>query len=359
MPSHHQSTFFHAIRGAGIDLVVHYYGQVRADRKSLGWSDIKKLPVDENFVNPGIRSVAACKDWRNRIHVIPGYGTKFLRVLVRFLSKERIPWIHWTEAARPGLRWWLSYPIKRWHAGMVNRYALGAFAIGEMAKRDFIRWGIKGDKVYLLPYAIAELPNEDISDTAIEAFAKKHSMAFLFVGSLDHRKGIDVLLSAFHRVLMKSPSSCLILVGKDASNGQYKKNAKEMGIAERVLFRGVIPSGVIGAAFRNTDVLVLPSRFDGWGMVLNEGASAGKALIATETCGAAQHLICQGENGFRIPSNNAEALAEAMMRYAAEPSLAKQHGIHSRRIFQNYSPESNANRLVQHLEHMLRGSKRY
>ena len=70
---------------------------------------------------------------------------------------------------------------------------------------------------------------------------------------------------------------------------------------------------------RRADVLVLPSLFDGWGAVLNEGASAGKALISTTECGAAWHLIRHGDNGFRVQAGSEKALAQGHVGLHPEP----------------------------------------
>jgi glycosyltransferase involved in cell wall biosynthesis len=97
-------------------------------------------------------------------------------------------------------------------------------------------------------------------------------------------------------------------------------------------------------------VLVLPSRFDGWGVVLNEGASMGLALISTGHCGAAYHLIQPGENGIRVNAGSVESLAAAMAAYTRNPELAAKHGRESVRISREYSPERNAKRFVAALE---------
>ena len=347
IPSHHQSPFYQAIRASSIDLVVHYHAALNPVRISMGWEHVTKLPAGEAFVNPSIDSLSQCADWRERIHIVPGYGTVFTRTLAAYLSAQRVKWIHWSEPAQTGLRWWISYPRKRWYARLVNESALGAFAIGDLAARDFQKWGIRRSKIFLLPYASESIDQVDERDPAIGAFTKDEHPVFLYLGSLCHRKGIDVLLHAL-RELGPSPAPyCLVLVGKDLSGGRYQEMAARLGMSRKVLFRGAVPVSNIGAILSCAHALILPSRFDGWGMVLSEAASLGKALIATEACGAAHHLIVQGENGFRVPPNDATALAEAMRAYVADPMLSQRHGDRSRAIVRDYTPDRNVQRLVQ------------
>lgn len=344
MPSHHQTAFFRAVRESGIDLVVHYYGKVTEERRTQGWEDYRRLPEREHFVDADVASLERCPDWSSRIHIVPGYGSKFLRQLALFLSRLGVPWMHWSEPAFPGIRWWLGYPRKRRYAKLVNAYALGALAIGVMAWRDFLRWGISADKIHLLPYAgpgVTLLEKDEI----IAEFSRRFSCSFLYIGTLCKRKGVDILLGAFRRVIDTRPDAGLVLVGLDTMDGAYARLVERLQLSHHVLFRGVLPSAKIGSALASCHVVVLPSRFDGWGMVLSEASSAGKALIATTMCGAAYHFVRDGENGFRVPARNFAALAAAMERYAVQPALAAIHGNISRQIFDEYSPEKNAARL--------------
>jgi len=350
MPSHHQAPFYKALRSAGIDLVVHYYGHVNETRISMGWENTLVLPAGETFVAPSLDSLTACCDWQERIHIVPGYGAAFTRQLAAHLSQRGVRWVHWSEPAHDGIRWWLSYPYKRWYARFVNTWSLGAFAIGHLAARDFERWGIQKSKIAFLPYSSPEGDTQHAEkDPRIAIFTRNKQPTFLFVGSLCRRKGIDLLLHATKELAIIHDSIGLVLVGKDMAKGRYQRMAETLGISQNVLFQGAVSTSKIAAALSCADVVVLPSRFDGWGMALGEAASAGKALIATNACGAAHHLIVEGENGFRVPANDATSLAQAMLAYMTDPGLAHRHGRRSQELFAEYTPHRNVERLVQGL----------
>jgi glycosyltransferase involved in cell wall biosynthesis len=356
IPTHHQSAFFAALHESGMDVIVHYYSRLDKlrDRLRLGWDDPADLPPRERYVQATPAALQHCPDWRQRIHVIPGYGTTFLLRLALLLSRERVRWVHWGEPSRSTLRSLYSYPIKRFYYGwLVNRYAVGALAIGECARNDFTRLGVQAQRIRLLPYAVPaiEMPTPLDAD---EVSAVLTSVRFVFLGALCHRKGTDVLLRAFRRVASAFPGAHLELVGSDDSGGEYRELATQLGLAEGVRMTDSVPAALIGSVFSRCDVFVLPSRFDGWGVVLNEAASAGKALISTEATGAAHHLIADGLNGFRVPVADAEALAQAMLTYCRNPELVSSHGRESRRIFKQFTPEQNARRLHEGLESLLR-----
>jgi len=351
IPTHYQSAFFAAIRAhQDVDLAVNYFGRVTPDRFALGWDEPTNLPPGERYVPSSLAALEACPDWRERIHILPGYNMPFLLVLPLRLSLSRVSWLHWSEGSRRTLRSRLFYPVKRYYGGLVNRFGAGALAIGDTAAQTFVHWGISPSKIRFLPYTG---PAPEHTASGAGAARPGQGPRFLFLGVLNHRKAVDVLLRAFRTVVGAYPGSRLDLVGNDESNGSYLRLAEALGIAEAVNFSGSVSPGKIGEALSRCDVFVLPSRYDGWGIVLNEAAALGKPLIGTETCGAAHHLIAPGRNGFRVRTADEQALAQAMLEYCRDPALIESHGRESRVVFREFTPERNATRLLDALESLL------
>lgn len=329
-------------------MVVCYYGEVDWRRKSMGWDVEPSLSDYEHFFSPD-DSLEFIKDWSDRVHIVPGYGSEFLRRLVRKLSNAKVNWAHWSEKAHPGLRWYLTYPIKRWYARMVNSHAIGAFGCGNIAIEDFVHWGIKREKIGFLPYTpewirVVKRENESLLNNVV-----KSRKVFLYIGCLEKRKGIDLLLKAFSEATKSYRSNdwILVLVGNDLSDGRYAIRARKLGIADSTFFVGVIPVSEISAVHMMADVFILPSRFDGWGAVVSESAAHGKALIVSDQCGAAQHLVDPGVNGFVVEAGNWRSLTNAMQAYISSPDLAFRHGKSSLLISESFSSQSNAKRFVE------------
>jgi glycosyltransferase involved in cell wall biosynthesis len=348
IPTHHQSAFFAALRERNIDLIVNYLQQVDAGRLRLGWSAPPALPAGEHYVPQPMRALDRGGDWRERIHIVPGYNRVFLLRLALLLSRERIPWLHWSEHSQPRPRADLTMGLKRAYGLLVSRHSLGALAIGELARQEFIRWGIPAGKIRFLPYAVAGFGAIGAASDA--PTSPGGAVRFLFLGSLYPIKGIDLLLAAFRDVLGRSPGARLELAGHDRSNGRYARDAAHLGIGHAVRFTGAVEATRVGVVLQRCDVLILPSRHDGWGVVLNEAASMGKAIIASDACGAAYHLLAPQVNGWRFPSGDAASLARAMAAYCDEPQLAARHGAESLRIFADFTPERNAQRLEEALD---------
>lgn len=349
LPNHYQSSFHAALRAAHVDLEVGYYAKVGEDRLSLGWDSFETLPDGERYVPADRSAFDAVPDWRERVHVVPGFSVAFTRLLATQLSAMRVPWVHWSESSRPGPRWWATLPRKRWYARLVNRSALGAFGIGTMAMEDFVRWGVHRERVAFLPYSPPACDRLRSPDDDVSRFVAGRT-AFVFVGALNHRKGIDVLLRAFADLGDRGTGSVLVLVGQDQSGGAYARQAEALGIGDRVLFRGTVRSDAIPSVLAAGTVFVLPSRFDGWGVVLNEAAAMGMPLIGSHLAGASHHLIQPGENGFHVKAGSAESLAAAMRAYASDGGLARLHGQRSLAVMQDFTAERNADRFVRTIQ---------
>lgn len=316
----------------------------------MGWAAHEELPRGERYTEASLQALDLCADWRERIHIVPGYNQVFLLQLVWHLSDRRVPWLHWGEHSWPRPRAYLTYAIKRFYWQMVRRHALGALAIGDLAREEFVRWGVPAQRICFLPYALPRV--------AVPADLEPMEMPierprFLYLGQLCPRKGVDVLLLAMRDVLAAHPGARLEVAGRDQPGSFYEHMAERLDISHAVRFSGVVDAARIGAVLQRSEVLILPSRHDGWGVVLNEAASLGKALIASDACGATHHLIEPGVNGFRFPAGNRSALTTAMLAYCRNPGLARRHGAESLRIFEDFTPERNAQRLEEALLSLL------
>lgn len=357
IPSHHQKPFFNALNSdSRINLEVRYFGGTDLSRTKEGWSDNDTLESYEQILPSSLspkaqlETVPECYD---RIHLI---SLGFNRDLVEYFCQEKISWCHWSEMSGIRLADLLSYKMwlysllqplyiffKRKDGRLISKNALGVFGQGILAKRSFVRSGIYENKISYLYYTPAPL-NHTKPAEEITMFAKQRKV-FLCVSALCERKGIDVLLKAYAR--LESKDWCLVFCGLDKEYGKYQELSKDLGIEDNTLFLGAYSADNISDVYSSADVFVLPSRFDGWGAVLNEAASIGLPLIATDLCGASWHLIKDGINGYRVKANSVNSLSSALRFYIDQPELVKSHGAESLKIFTNdFTPEKNVERLV-------------
>lgn len=360
VPSNHQTLFLEALnKDKRVDLQVRYFDKPSEDRLKIGWRDENSLHEYEQYVVGPNEALKTLDDWKERIHITTGYSYPFNRVLIPLLIEKDIKWVHWSERYGIGLAQRLNYNIilfkllrpfflltKRSYGKLVNKYALGCFAQGKLARKDFISIGISDSKIEDLYYTTAPLDRTDKTSKILKDFSCKHH--FLYVGRLNKRKGIEELLRAYTD-LTNTNEWGLVLVGNDETNGYLKKMAEKLGIGEKVLFVGGIKADKVSSYFSAANVFVLPSRFDGWGAVVNEASSIGLPLIASDQTGAALHLIKDGENGFIIAAGQTRALTNAMQKYISDSTLLLSHGKFSQKIFNDFSPQNNVLRFISSL----------
>jgi UDP-glucose:(heptosyl)LPS alpha-1,3-glucosyltransferase len=147
----------------------------------------------------------------------------------------------------------------------------------------------------------------------------------LFVGSEFKRKGLDSL------VPLISPGTRLIVVGKGERLGYYKSLARRRGTLERVYFKG--HSDDIRHYYAASDVVVLPSRSEAFGMSVLEGMACGLPVVTSPNAGVAS-LIDDGRDGFVFRS--VEELSKLLERLS-DPALRTRIGLEARKKAERYS----------------------
>jgi glycosyltransferase involved in cell wall biosynthesis len=123
-----------------------------------------------------------------------------------------------------------------------------------------------------------------------------------------------------------------------------------------VIFGGEISYQKRQGAFHQKHVFVFPSRWDGWGMVLPEALAAGLPVIATDQIISAHEFIKDGANGFIVPAENPQALAEKMEYFIHHREEIAEMGAAARQTVKDYLPERGAERLVNFLKDLVNHS---
>ncbi len=136
----------------------------------------------------------------------------------------------------------------------------------------------------------------------------------LALGRLVEKKGFDTLLLA----LVQVPDHYLWLAGAGAENEALHALAAELGIADRVRFLGWRDDQA--ALLAAADVVCVPSRSEPFGNVVVEAWASGTPLVATRSEGPGW-LVTDDEDGLLVPIDDADSLASAFQRLAADPGL--------------------------------------
>ena len=173
---------------------------------------------------------------------------------------------------------------------------------------------------------------------------------FLFVGRLvDSFKDVGTLLRAVQRVESGGTPVTLLLVGDGPDRRNYEALATELACRD-VRFLGLLDHEKISRYYAAVDAMVLPSRSETWGFVLNEAMEFSLPLVVSEAVGAGPDLVRSGGNGFVVPTGDVGALAEALSSLALEESKRRAMGRVSREMIAEFSPEAWADGMLRAIQ---------
>ncbi len=358
--SNHQNAFLEALaQDKTIDFQVRYISQPSQNRLEIGW-DNTHLKSFEKYVLTFDTAMKSLNDYQERIHIISGNKVTFSGQLIDLFIKEKIKWIHWSERYGLVLASKLQFNVtlfnlirpfylltKKSYGHLVQNYALGAFSQGFLAEKDFKFIGINKFKItdlyYTTEIGVQENDNYKVTTDIIR---------FLYVGELSKRKGIEELLKACSR--LTNNNWTLTLVGADKTNGYYNQLSRKLNLENKVNFKGVVPNNKVSEYYKNCDVFVFPSKFDGWGAVLNEAVAYSLPIISTDETGSSFTLI--RDNGFVIKAGDISELSHKMQNYIDNKSLILEHSKNSKKLSEICTPRANVERFVNALNNWTKGT---
>ena len=173
---------------------------------------------------------------------------------------------------------------------------------------------------------------------------------FFYLGQFIERKGIDSLLAAYRRYRQTCESEPWELWC--AGRGELESLLQdESGV--RVL--GFLNSAECATVMSQVGAFVLPSRWDHWGVVLHEAASAGLPIIASDRCFGTRDLVRHNQNGIIFTAGDAEQLTDALHHFS-DAHTASEAGRHSLRMAAQFSPSHFANTLLHDIPRLLKGN---
>tara|TARA_Y100001958_G_C21226557_1_gene552022 strand:+ start:478 stop:1632 length:1155 start_codon:yes stop_codon:yes gene_type:complete len=208
----------------------------------------------------------------------------------------------------------------------------------EYAKKTFIDKGVSEKKIIKNYYGV------DLSEFKYERLEKEKISKFriIYTGTISIRKGVIYLLEAFDELDLEN--SELLLIGDIDSDvnfrlNKYKKNKK-------IIFKKSMNQRDLGKFYNNSDVFVLNSIEDGFGMVILQAMACGLPVITTKNTGGSE-IIEDEKDGFIIPIRSKEVLKKKIFYLYNNPKHCSEMGMIAKdKISKNYSWESYGKRQV-------------
>lgn len=147
----------------------------------------------------------------------------------------------------------------------------------------------------------------------------------LMLGRLSPQKGFDLGLRAFAALAGGHPSARVAIAGDGAERVALERLAGELGVSDRVEFHGWVAPPEVPGLLDRAAVVLMPSRFEPYGLVALEAASRGRPVIAADVEGL-REAVADGVTGFLVPGEDVDAIRAALDLLLADPGLGERLG---------------------------------
>ena len=316
IPSFHQNDLFNELSKKYDKFEVVYAHAQDRNRINQGWNvenvqHYESKTIGENL-NLRTLIIYVFKN-RKATHIVNGIWAEksFLFVIV-LLNIFRADFLIYSEAPVPTKKrsfikkLILIFLIKPLAKLLIIR-AIGFLAVSNFAVKYFESLGVNNDKIYRFGY----FRN---SKTSFKYELINETTQFVFVGQLIERKGVMDLLEAIKIISKSNHLFHLTIIGTGELELLLKGFIIKNQLQNIVTLAGVINSENIINYIEKVDLLILPSVFDGWGMVINEALQCQVPVIASDQCGA-NELIKHNKSGFIFQHNSVESLTENLEKF--------------------------------------------
>lgn len=303
-PSPYQVEFFNEIEARGVGELRVGYLRRRDPERQWNAQTIRHDALELDSANGALQH-ARDEVRRADLVVFNYYRHAHAEKLIAQRAAYGGPWCFWGE--RPGLRQpaWAGRLLRKWKLSKLHASAAPIWGIGEFAVAGYRSEFGTARSYFNLPY-FSDLERFKPRITRTESAQR----VFLFSGSLIERKGVDLLARAFVRLAGEAPKVTLKIAGEGTVKEGIRRTLDP--VRERVEFVGFKDWSALPDLYASADVLCVPSRYDGWGLVVPEGLASGLPVIATDRMGAALEFIRTRENGWLIPAGDEDAILSAM-----------------------------------------------
>jgi glycosyltransferase involved in cell wall biosynthesis len=214
--------------------------------------------------------------------------------------------------------------------------------------------GIADERITLTPYTVdnewwmqrsGQIDRESVRGPW---GASASDAVILFCAKLQPWKRPLDLLRAFAKLNLLS--SRLVFAGDGPLRQQLEAEAAALGVAARVHFLGFVNQSQLPAVYKSADLMVLPSEYEPFAVVVNEAMCCGCPVIASDHVGAARDLIAPVCPEFIFACGDVDALAALLKKAVADPARLQALGERGAAHMQTWSPERNIDATIQAIE---------
>ena len=241
--------------------------------------------------------------------------------------------------------------IKEFIKGLIIKQFDGYFNFGTLSENYIISLGINPKKMLVKRNcvdnkALKEIYLKHISNrTQNQETLNIAPNNFIFVGRLIDYKNLFLFLKAFHAAQQNSNEKWgVIILGDGELKVDLQQHISKNNI-QNISFQSGVSWQQVPEYLALSNVLVLPSYSEPWGLVVNEAMACGLPVIVSEMCGCAIDLVKNGENGFTFAPNHSESLINILLKFMNKEVDSVKMGMISEQIIADYSPQNVASEM--------------
>lgn len=307
--THYQLQFFNFLKRF-LDIRVLFHSK---NHKNYEFSYQRKnfIYFIEDYKNKNHLIKKIVKDFKPKFLILGGYKLKYNSIIIKFLKNLRIKYLYWLERFDKDKK--IKLKIIQLFIRNILFKADGILSVGKEAESFYKQYN---KNTFNLPYSI------EINKLNKKKYFNNNKINFLFVGQLIKRKGLDLLLNAISNLNPQMQNKIFFTI---IGNGELSKEIKFLeNTRDNVKYYSFQSINKLNKFYFCNDVLLFPSRFDGWGVVPMEAMSNGMLVISSKNCGV-NELIKKNKGNIIIDSNT-EDLTGAIIKCIKNKSYIKEFG---------------------------------
>jgi len=293
--------------GAHLNPIFHPKNHIRSVMP-ISWRHVRLFrDIRDHFLRSQIQLI-----------ILLGYNDLTRVLLIRWARRLGIPVLLtadsnvFGDARTPR---WLRF-FKRRYVRWVLKRISGLMPMGSCGRAYFRSYLNHNLPEFLFPYEPDYQALRDIDPKRVEAFRRKYGLAdgrkrLLYCGRLVKVKRVDVLLEAFARVALARPDWDVVIAGDGPLLKTLQRSLGD-AVQSRVKWLGFLQFDEVVLAYHACDVLIHPSDYEPWALVINEAVACELPIIATSVVGAAVELVRHRENGLIVSPRSVEAMTNAI-----------------------------------------------
>ena len=269
-----------------------------------------------------------------------GYAALVLAFLVAKLKGVPVFMRGETHLGLPRGGWKMR--LRKSLIGTLYRHCAGLLAIGTANRLFYRAMGVPEERISTVPYTVdnqrfiaaAQIDAAERSTMRKRLGVEGNAPIILYASKFQRRKRPDNLLKAFGKLRERGVDADLVMVG----SGEMETELKAAAAGDpRIHFPGFFNQSDLPKVYAASEVFVLPSDEEPFGLIVNEVMCASLPVVVSEVVGCAPDLVQDGVNGATFAPHDVDMLADTLDRIVRDPELRARMGAESRRIIDHWS----------------------